>query len=127
MRSPVAHYTDKQRVVWQAQVTTFPTCALPLHRVYLLTRPTDDISVSTCLSPRIDSCSQRQAFMALLEQTFRLDVTDSVMLVRQMHWLERLISRVPVRRLRIPSDFSALPAVRAVVLADRAPLDGVGP
>ena len=77
-RSPVAHYTDKQRVVWQAHVATFPTRSLPLHRIYLLTRETDETPATIGLAPRIDSYSQRPAFMALLEQTFRLDVTDSV-------------------------------------------------
>ncbi len=119
-RSSVAQYSDKQRVVWQEHVATFPTHALLLHRIYLLTRTTNETSATTYGPPRLDSCSQRQAFMALLEQTFRLDVTDAAMLVRQMHWLERIVSRVPVRQLWIPNDFSALPAVRAAVLADCA-------
>lgn len=123
-RSSVAQYSEKQRVVWQTQIATFPTSAVPLHRLYLLTRVTGETSATTSGAPGIDSCSQRQAFMALLEQTFRLDVTDSAMLVRQMSWLERLTSRVPVRRLWIPNDLSALPAVRAAVLADCALLNG---
>jgi hypothetical protein len=123
-RSCVAQYSDKQRVVWHEHAVTFPTHALPLQRIYLLTRATDESVAPTCGPPRIDSCSQRQAFMALLEQTFRLDVTDSAMLVRQMAWLERLTARVLVRRLWIPNALSALPAVRAAVVADCALLNG---
>jgi len=118
--SPVAHYTDKQRLVWQEQVKNFPTTPLPLQRIYLLTRPTDPTSATDLFTPRLGSCPPRQAFMALLEQTFRLDVTDSAMLVRQLHWLERIVTQIPVRRLQIPNDFATLPAVRDVVLADCA-------
>ncbi|NOT56172.1 MAG: hypothetical protein HOP18_16350 [Deltaproteobacteria bacterium] len=117
--SPMAHYTDKHRIVWPAHASAFPTQALPLHRIYLLTRETGETSFTECV-PRIDPCSLRQAFMALLEQTFRLDVTDSAMLVRQMHWLERLVSFVPVRRLVFPTALSALPAVREAILNDLA-------
>lgn len=118
--SPVAHYTDKKRLVWQEQVKNFPPISLPLQRIYLLTRLTDATSAMDLLTPRIESCPQRQAFMALLEQTFRLDVTDAAMLVRQLHWLERIVTQISVRRLYIPNDFAALPAVQAVVLADCA-------
>lgn len=119
-RSRVAHYTDKQRLVWQEQATNFPLTPLPLRRIYLVTRLTDE-AWTDLVTPCIELCPQRQAFMALLEQTFRLDVTDAAMLVRQLHWLERIVTRIPVHRLYIPNDFAALPAVRATVLADCAP------
>ena len=118
--SPVAHYTDKQRLVWQEQVKNFPTTPLPLQRIYLLTRSSGNASVMDLSAPHIESCPQRQVFMALLEQTFRLDVTDAVMLVRQLHWLERIVTQIPVRRLYIPNDFTALSTVQAVVLRDCA-------
>ena len=40
------------------------------------------------------------------------------MLVRQFKQIEQLLSRVPVLRLTIPDDYSALPRVHEAILAD---------
>jgi hypothetical protein len=62
--------------------------------------------------------SLQETFMALVSSTFRLDSTDPAGMLRQFRFLERLTARVPVRRLRLPSSFEALPAGRDAILAD---------
>jgi hypothetical protein len=42
------------------------------------------------------------------------------MLSREFRALHTLVDRVPVRRLGVPNDFDALPAVRETVIADLA-------
>ena len=56
--------------------------------------------------------------MELVVHIFRLDITDRRMLVRQFNFLERVVSRVPVRRFQLPNDFSSLPTAREAILAD---------
>jgi len=55
--------------------------------------------------------------------TFRLDITDQEMLIRQFHSLKRLTMQVSVRRLSFPGNFNLLPAVREVICNDLKNLD----
>ena len=115
---PVAHYTSKKRLVLDSPMSSFPKGSYPLIRIYSLV-PSDvndgNISLSSTIIERI---SLRVGFMELIQTIFRLDINDRSMLVRQFGFLERIVSRVPVRRLHVPNTFSSLPAVREAILAD---------
>ena len=111
---PVAQYTSKTRLL--GDVATFRGDPLPLARIYFLKRPvTDDTSLGT---PTITRVSPAEAFPELVGASFPLDLTDTAMLARHFRFITRVAAAVPLRRLVIPNDFSALPAVRAAVLAD---------
>jgi hypothetical protein len=56
--------------------------------------------------------------MGLVKAAYRLDITDRAMLTRQFQFLSRVAERVPVKRLIVPNEFSALAEVRAAVLHD---------
>ncbi len=56
--------------------------------------------------------------MELLEKTYRLDIADKKMLERQFRFLAQVVAQVSVKRLYLPDDLSALPAVREVILRD---------
>jgi len=112
----VAQYTSKQRYVGGLLHERFPTAPMPLERIYSLERaedPADEGRPST-----LEPLSCQASFMDLIASAFRLDVTDRTMLARQFAFLERVVSRVPVRRLRIPNSFAALPGTREAVLQD---------
>ncbi|MGH7935281.1 MAG: hypothetical protein ACREQN_19235 [Candidatus Binataceae bacterium] len=112
---PVADYSSKRRILGRDLVCDFPSEPEPLARIYRISRQAED-SEPAALS--IERLSPREAFLELLGATFPLDASDQQMLTRSFRFIERLVAAVPVLRLRIPNDLSALPAVREAVLAD---------
>jgi hypothetical protein len=112
----VAQYTSKQRFVGGLLHERFPTAPAPLSRIYSLERAAGPADEGR--SPTVEPLSCQESFMDLIASAFRLDVTDRTMLARQFAFLERVVSRVPVRRLRIPNSFAALPGIRKAVLQD---------
>lgn len=109
---PVSHYTSKLRV---AMPQAGATGGLPLRGIYSLAGYEEGDPLT---GPVIEALTMREAFMALLECAFRLDLTDRAMILRQMRLLERVVREVPVRRLRMPEDLGALPAARELILQD---------
>jgi hypothetical protein len=116
--SPVADYTSKVRLTVAGQGGEFFADPRPLVRIYALLRSADNNGCEGITTPAIEPLSRGAAFMKLTSSTFRLDLTDREMLVRQFHFLERVVSLVPVRRLHVPNALSCLPAVRDAILAD---------
>jgi hypothetical protein len=111
---PVAQYTDKSRLLGGAE--TFRADSLPLSRIYFLRRPVgENVAVTT---PTITPIPAAEAFPLLVSASYPLDLTDQVMLRRHFQFIVRVATNVPLRRLLIPNDFSALPAVREAVIAD---------
>jgi hypothetical protein len=110
----LGHYTSK-RGIERTAGSKISRQRTPLAAIYHLTRDASD-------APQIELLAARESFVQLIRSTYRLDITDREMLAREFRALHSLIDRVPVRRLRIPSDFDALPAVREAVLADLARL-----
>jgi hypothetical protein len=108
----VAHYNSKRR----STAGPFATGRHQLSAVYYLERPR--ASEEKHLEPRIETLSVRDSLVKSLRYVFCLDPYDPVLLVRQFKTLEQLLSQVPVLRLTIPDDFSALPRVHAAVLSD---------
>ena len=115
---PVAQYTSKTRLLGDA--STFRAERLPLARLYLLERPLPQSSADGAVgaSPVIARVLPAEAFPVLVSASFPLDLTDYAMLTRHFRFIVRVAGSVPIRRLTIPNDFSALPAVRAAVIAD---------
>jgi hypothetical protein len=110
----VAQYTTKSR--WQnSRRADF--CATPrrLARIYLLERARP---IKRTARPLIEQLSPGEALMGLVKVAYRLDITDPAMMKRQFEFLSIVAQRVPVKRLIVPNDFSALAAVRAAVLHD---------
>lgn len=112
----VAQYTSKQRFIGDRPCEHFPTAPCPLARIYLIERA--EGTAGEGQRSIVEPLSFQESFMDLISSAFRLDVTDRIMLARQFGFLERVVSRVPVRRLRIPNSFAALPRIRKAVLQD---------
>jgi hypothetical protein len=113
---PVAQYTSKMRLLGDA--AAFHPAALPLARLYFLQRPTAANEAVT--SPTVKRMLAAEAFPLLVSASFPLDLTDHGMLTRHFRFIARIAGIVPLRRLIIPNDFSALAAVREAVIADLA-------
>jgi len=113
---PVAQYTSKTRLLGDA--ASFQTDALPLARIYFLQRPTAADEAVT--SPAVSRIVAAEAFPLLVSASFPLDLTDHGMLTRHFRFMVRVAAMVPLRRLIIPNDFSALAAVCEAVIMDLA-------
>jgi hypothetical protein len=66
----------------------------------------------------IERLPMREAFTAVIGNTFNRKIADSDRLRRQFAEATRLVEAVPVSRLRYPRSFAHLPDVRSAVLAD---------
>lgn len=113
---PVADYTRKRRMLSSLHIDKFPTEPQPLIRIYRLIRPTEGEPALD--APVVEELAPSEAFIELVSSTFPLDVDDRAMLERHFRFVQSVAARVPIKRLRIPNDHAALPAVRACVLAD---------
>ena len=113
---PVAQYTSKTRRLGDA--ATFRTDSLPLAGIYFLQRPI--AAEAAVRSPVVQRVAAAEAFPLLVSASFPLDLSDYGMLARHFRFIVRVAATVPLRRLVIPNDFSALAAVREVVIADLA-------
>ena len=111
---PVAEYTSKLRIL--SRDATFQADSLPIARIYFLRRSVDD-TVAAAI-PAVTRISAAEAFPLLVGASFPLDLTDPAMLTRHFRLIVRIAATVPLRRLVIPNDFAALPAVREAVIAD---------
>lgn len=112
----VADYTSKKRVFTRAHLARFPTEAQPLKRIYRIMRPGE--GEPAIEAPTIEDLTPADAFIEMVSATFPLDVTDRNMLARHFHFMQKLAERVPMKRLKIPNDYAALPAVRAAIMGD---------
>jgi len=116
----VAHYTNKLRLAIESKPGAYCVEPHPFRRLYDIAAPS---KAKGGIDIIIESLSPKESFMALVRCAFRLDITDHAMLKRQFHFLERVASRVSVRRLIFPKDFNLFPDVREVILNDLQDLD----
>jgi hypothetical protein len=116
--TPVAHYTKKQRLLYGSGRDVFPMEAQPITRIYALVRRPPVRGRRDECPPRIELLSPRDACVELLPQLYRFDSVDRVTVVRQLAFLDRLVSRVQVRRLYCPDRLSALAEVSRTLCAD---------
>jgi hypothetical protein len=110
--SPMAHYSTKKRVTVNAAGRPERR---PLSAIYLLKAPVADVGApqgAVVVSP----VSARAACLALIAQSFRLDVTDGRQTAVQFDLASRIASQVPMFTLSYPRDFSRLPDVHAAIV-----------
>lgn len=112
---PVAHYTAKSRWQDHSRRAGFCSTAHRLARIYLLERARSNKRSARVL---IQELAPADALMGLVKAAYRLDITDRAMLTRQFQFLSRVAERVPVKRLIVPNEFSALSDVREAVVRD---------
>lgn len=111
---PVSQYTSKRRIS-TPESNTDGLESFPLRGIYSLRRHADALPLTR---PLIETLSMRDAFMELVEFSFRLDLTDKAMLLRQMRVLERVARKVPVKRLCLPGGLAAVPEACDTILKD---------
>ena len=116
--TPVADYSVKARMLAGECGANFPQRPVALRRIYRLIRGRagrKKIRVAA-----VEPVAPRDALIELVSASFPLDIADQAMLERHFRVMQRVAREVPMRRVLIPDDFGALPAVRAAILADLA-------
>jgi hypothetical protein len=111
-RDPVAHYTSKSRLFGEREY--HPRKPHPLIAIYRVERRAE--GALPLKEPYIEPLEGRAAFMELVAANFVLDITDRATLARHFRFVQQLIARVPIRRIRLPNDFAALPSARKAIL-----------
>lgn len=110
--APMAHYSTKQRVITKEAAQSTP---LPLAAVYVLESEAQRAAESISLS----QLSRREACMAIIKNSFQLDVTDRRRAIGLLNVASEVAQHLPVFSLAFPRNFAVLPAVREVILSQR--------
>ena len=108
--SPMAHYSSKRRVPLQESGSLGSVDAMPVLAVIVLS------SAGQTSDVRIEQLARREAFMAILKQTFHLNPTGLERMTRHVQTLARIVPKVPAFRLSMPHDYDLLPLVRQKIL-----------
>jgi hypothetical protein len=97
-RTPVAHYTRKQR--WSGAAVPYSNRPLPIEALYVVARGR--------IRGGIHLMSARQSIMALVRYSMMLDANDRSTVRFGFELASRLVEQIPVRRLVIPAGARAL-------------------
>ena len=109
--APVAHYSDKQSVIMANGAAT--ACRpLPLAALYVLSPP----KTRDALEVSLTELSSRDACMAIVGNSFQLDVADKRRAAGFFSLAGTIAQKVPTYSLSYPRDFARLPLVRAAIL-----------
>lgn len=91
----------------------FASRPLPLEAIYIL-----DSREETLAAPIIEGVSGNEAFMALVANTYVNYLLDQEMRRREFDVLSRVVSEIPVRRVRPPAESSAIFSLCETIAAD---------
>ena len=112
---PVGGHTAKQRWLPRGVRALFPTDVQPLKRIYRLMRPQGARQPHAIPASRLEPMSAREAFMELVDATFRIDAIDRDMLTREFRFWEYAALAVPMRWLWLENDPDSSRAREAVL------------
>ena len=109
--APMAHYSSKRRIM-SKDMETSGTVPLSLASLYVLQSKahTDDLGIS------LGRLSPRAACMAIISNSFQLDVTDRRHSADVFADASRVAQNLPVFALAYPRDFARLPEVHEAIL-----------
>jgi hypothetical protein len=112
---PMNALTDKHVIPLTA--AQYCTRALPLRGIYALAAPGETHRRSPIT---IETLPSREAFLALVANTFNRYIAEPDRLQRQLAEVSRVLRMMPVKKLSYPRVLARLPEVRAAILADCA-------
>ncbi len=107
--APMAHYSRKQRVILADAPNNTP---IPLAAIYVLAPATGEDAASISLT----RMSPGEACMAIIRNSFQLDVTDRRRAMGLLTVASEIAEQLPVFSLDFPRSFECLPDVREAIL-----------
>lgn len=108
----IAYYSSKKRVLLDQNDRFRYRKGLHILAIFVLIQ----LEKATDGDVRLERLSYRDAFIALMKQSFQLDVMDSKGIKRHMRELGRIVPRLPVYQLSMPHDYDLLPLVRQKIM-----------
>jgi hypothetical protein len=116
--APMAHYSRKRRVIGPG--TTMEAAKARLAALYVLAPGTPQSGVPATISEK----SQADACIAILKNTFQLDVTNKVRVRALFTSAADVAERLPVYELLYRRDYSCVPQVRSILLEHASRIAG---
>lgn len=107
----VAHYTEKRALHLSVEHRAFEHHPVPLAALFWLDADVD------CENIAAKPLGLSEAYVALLDQVFRLDFSDRELMRREVQQLTDLVHSVPVFSLRYPRRYHMLNEVHEAVAA----------
>ena len=108
----MAHYSAKKRVPLKEDEALQTDQGIPVLAVIVLAPP-GPIAPSEVV---LDRLPNREAFIAMLKQTFQLDLMDLERMTRHMEALGCIVPRLPAFRLSMPRNYDLLPTARQRII-----------
>ena len=108
----MAQYSSKKRVCFDEYEIPRFCKNIPVLAVFVIS-PHFRNEVSEV---RLDRLTHRDAFIALMKQSFHLDILDVKRIKRHMQALGRIVPILPFYRLSIPHDYDLLPFVHQQIV-----------
>jgi len=108
----MAHYSTKKRVPLNENELLRFGRGIPVLAVIVISPP-GQTPVSEVI---LDQLSRREAFIAMMKQTFQLNLMDLERMACHVQALGRIVPRLPSFRLSMPRDYDLLPVVRQKIL-----------
>jgi len=102
-----AHYTEKKRIVSHDTFENYSEKSQAIARIFVLDSAKDSNLSGVSTTP----LSAREACIALVHSSFRLDTSDSPRASREFEQLTQLSKTLSFDRLSYPHDFTCLPQV----------------
>lgn len=90
--------------------------SVPLKWIYRLNRLDNDADQT--YAPKVEHMSWAESLVELASASWLFESTDRAANLHKLRFLKQVVAKVPVKKLVVPNDFTALPAVREMVLAD---------
>ena len=113
VHSPVAHYSTKSRIQLPNNMQTKPNLGFRLSKLFLLEGASEGNDRE---SVQISPIKGADELIAMIGQTFSLDITDKSLVACQFKNVGKLFSsEIEIYRLRYPRVHSMLPIVRASI------------
>jgi hypothetical protein len=108
--APMPHYSSKQRIA-SRDIAVNANVRLPLKSLYVL----EPAAAADAAEISLKKLSSREACMAIIGNSFRLDITDSRRVANGFANASRIADHLPVFSLAYPRDFTCLPEVHETI------------
>jgi hypothetical protein len=108
----VAHYSAKKRVCLDKNEVFQYSQGVRVLAMFLLSQPLQNMKAEVT----VERLTNRETFIAMMNQSFLLDVLDIKRINRRMRALGCMVPKLPAYRLYMPRDYDLLPLARQKIL-----------
>jgi len=112
-KSPVAHNSDKKRIMLHKNNSKIQSAGVPLNAVFLLGDPEMKSQSSEIV---IEAVKGTYELISLVEKMFVLNITDKQLIARQFKNICKIVSaNLPIYKLQYPREHTQLPMIHKTI------------